>query len=134
MIVVHRIPVGDLGDDPPQYAVEPSERPGSAVARLLRATTRVPPSQPLVAVVRIGVLHSPDSIEVASAEWAERRFTVVLIGARSGEILGADIVSYALVELPLEPLPAGTHICAALLRWSDAAVEMESVEGEFTVE
>lgn len=135
--VIHLVPIRDLPTDPPTLCVEPAGAPGSVAARLLRATLAVPEGTPLVALLRVAVVWTLDTVRLLSWEQAENRFVFTIELRRFAGELGANVQDYAIVEGDLGPLSAGSYECAArLIRPSTPASTADTddlVVARFTV-
>jgi hypothetical protein len=81
-------------------------------ARYVQATSAAgpfPEGQPLVAIIRIEPLATPDRLQVAHTERDGSTFKISLQRRRFTGTLLANVVTVALIEVELGPLARGTY-------------------------
>ncbi len=69
----------------------------------------LPENEPLVGLVRIDGLNSPDELRVTDAVRSGARFVLTIELRRFTGLLGANLVRTGLAEARLGPLPAGAY-------------------------
>lgn len=108
VIEVHRIPVS--GASPPDdLRVLDASAPGDARDRLGRPQTAIPTGRPLVALVALGEVNSPDVVDPVSIARRDRRFAVDVVVLRFEGILGGNVRAWAILEVSLGALATGRY-------------------------